>query len=313
MNEQGIPVTCRINAAINKEREYEIKPAVLKKRVFIVGGGPAGMEAARVATLRGHEVILCEKEPKLGGSLPLAAMVKGQEREDLMSIVRYLKTQLTKLGVSLRLGQAATRDSIQALKPDVLIVAAGGQHNIPDIPGINRDNVMTSQQLHHRLKRYLKFFGPDTLNRLTRFYLPVGKRVVIMGGGIHGCQTAEFLVKRGKRVTIVESGPTIGDGLVEYILKKLLVDWLKNQGVPLLTGVKYEEITDQGLVITDKEGRRQTLEADTIITSLPLLPNLEMAQNLDGSIPEVYTIGDSREPNLIVDAVADGSRTAREI
>ena len=112
---------------------------------MVVGGGPAGMEAARVAALRGHEVILYEKERKLGGSMPLAAMVKGFDREDILSLVRYHKTQITKLGVDVRLGKEVNRSVIEEVKPDVLIVAAGGIHNVPEIPGINRRNVVTSR------------------------------------------------------------------------------------------------------------------------------------------------------------------------
>jgi len=312
MNLQGIPISCRINAALSKEREYEIKPASKKKRVVVVGGGPAGMETARVAALRGHEVILYEKETKLGGSLPLAAMVKGQEREELMGIVEYLQTQLTKLSVKTVLGQQATREHIRSLKPDVLVIAAGGLHNIPDIPGIKWKNVMTSEQLHQRLKKYLKFFGPDMLSKLTTLYLPVGKRVVVMGGGIHGCQTAEFLVKRGREVTIVDSSENIGEGLVTYLLKPLLLDWLKSNGVAMITGVKYKEITDQGLVIAVKK-KQQIIEADTIVTALPLKPNTELLKGLKDGVPEVYAIGDSREPNLIIDAIADGSRIGHAI
>jgi 2,4-dienoyl-CoA reductase (NADPH2) len=88
---------------------------------------------------------------------------------------------------------------------------------------------------------------------------------------------------------------------------------LDQKGVAMLPGVKYEEITDKGLTITTKEGKRQTLEADTIVTALPLLPNTELLKEVDGLVPEVYAIGDCREPHLIVDAIADGSRIARAI
>ncbi len=307
------PPRCQVNAALGKEKEYEIKSAPKKKRVLIVGGGPAGMEAARVAALRGHEVILYEKERKLGGSMLLAAVVKGFDRGDILSLVRYLKTQLTKLGVDIRLGKEVSRSVIEEVKPDVLIVATGGVHNIPELPGINKRNVVTSRDLHHRFRRYLKFFGPRLLRRLTKFWMPLGKRVVIMGGNNYGCQIAEFLVKQGRKVTIVDTAKEIGDGLLESFIKPFLLMWLEEKGMPMMTEVKYEEITDVGLTITTKEGKRQTIEANTIVTALPLLPNTELLKSLGGIVPEVYTIGDCEEPRLIADAIADGSRIARTI
>lgn len=180
-NEHGRPPLCQVNAAIGKEKEYEIKPAKKKKRVMVVGGGPAGMETAKVAALREHEVILYEKEHKLGGSMPLAALIKGFEREDILSLIRYFKTQITKLGVDIRLGKEVNRSVIEEVKPDVLIIATGGTHNIPEIPGINRRNVVISRALHRKLKSYLRFFGPRVLRWLTKFWMPLGKRVVIMG------------------------------------------------------------------------------------------------------------------------------------
>jgi 2,4-dienoyl-CoA reductase (NADPH2) len=311
--EHGNPPLCQVNAALGKEKEYEIKPAEKKKRVLVVGGGPGGMEAARVAALRGHEVILYEREPKLGGAMPLAAIVKGFEREDLLSLIRYFRTQLTKLGIDIRRGKEVDRSVIEAVKPDVVVIATGGIHNIPEIPGINRRNVVTSKVLHRQLKNYLKFIAPRILRSLTSLWMPVGRRVVIMGGGVQGCETAEFLVKRGRKVTIVDTAKEIGDGLLEIFVKPHLLNWLEEKGVPMIAGVKYEEITDKGLTITTKEGKRQTIEADTIVTALPLLPNTELLKSLDGIVPEVYAIGDCKEPHLIVDAIADGARIARAI
>jgi 2,4-dienoyl-CoA reductase (NADPH2) len=312
-NEQGNPPLCQVNASWGKEKEYEIKPAKTKKRVMVVGSGPAGMETAMVATLRGHEVILYDKEPRLGGSMTIAALVKGFDREDILGLVSYYKTQLTKLGVDIRLGEEVNRAVVEEVKPDVLIIAAGGTHDIPDIPGIDRRNVVTSKALHQRLKRFLKLFSPQTLRWLTNFYMPLGKRVVIMGGNIQGCQTAEFLVKRGRQVTIVETAEAIGDGLLETFIKPHLLNWLDEKGVTMLSGVKYEEITDKGLTITNKGGKKETLEADTIVTALPLKPNTELIKSLEGVAPEVHAIGDCREPHLTVDAIAEGARIARVI
>jgi 2,4-dienoyl-CoA reductase (NADPH2) len=312
LGEHAQPVHCQVNAALGREREYAIKAAKRKKRFMVVGGGPAGMETARVAALRGHDVFLYEKEPTLGGSLPLAALVKGFEREDLLSLIRYLKTQITKLGVKIHLGTEVNRSLIKEIKPDVLIIATGGIHDVPKLPGIDGRNVLTSRNLHRKLKTYLKFFGPRLLSWLTKIWMPLGKRVVIMGGGIHGCQTAGFLVKRGRRVTIVETGKEIGDGLLDVLVKPHLLMWLADKGVTMMTKIKYDKITDRGLTIAIK-GKKQTIEADTIVTALPLKPNTELLKSLKDGVPEVYAIGDCKEPHLIIDAIADGSHIARTI
>ena len=190
------PRRCRINAAIGTEK-YIIAPAPKKKKVVVIGGGPSGMEAAS-GSHRGHDVILFEKTSRLGGLIPLAAMVKGLEIEDLPAIIRYLKGQITKLGVTIKLGKEVTSSLIQELKPDVVLVAAGGIPQVPDIPGIDRRNVVKNTDLHRMLEFFIKFFGPKYLRMLTRLWMPLGKKVVIIGGSIQGCELAEFLVKRGR-------------------------------------------------------------------------------------------------------------------
>jgi pyruvate/2-oxoglutarate dehydrogenase complex dihydrolipoamide dehydrogenase (E3) component len=134
-----------------------------------------------------------------------------------------------------------------------------------------------------------------------------------MGGGIHGCQVAEFLVKRGREVIIVDTAKEIGDGLLETLVKPHLLMWLAEKGVTMVTQVKYEEITDKGLVLIAKEGKRQTIEADTIVTAMPLQPGTELSKKLTGCAPEIYFIGDCKEPNMVIDAISDGSRMGRMI
>ena len=142
--------------------------------------------------------------------------------------------------------------------------------------------------------------------------MPVGGKVVIIGGAIQGCELAEFLVKRGRKVTIVDTAEELGDGLpIQH--KFSLTRWLAKKGAVMMTGVRYEEITEKGLTITTKEGKRQTIEADTIVTALPLTPNTELLRSLEGKVPEIYTIGDCRQPRLIVDAIADGWRISHTI
>jgi 2,4-dienoyl-CoA reductase (NADPH2) len=305
-------VRCRVNAALGTENQYIIKPATEKKKVLVVGGGPGGLEAARVTAARGNETILYDKEHKLGGLLPMAAMVKGTEIENLPALVRYFERQISNLGVKVVLGKEVTPSAIEEIKPDVVILAVGGVPTLPDIPGINGRNVVSSSELHRSLKKYLRFLGPRFLRWLTKFWMPVGKRVVIIGGDIHGCELAEFLVKRGRKVTIVESGERIGEGLVDNTRTRLLW-WLSHKGVTMMTGVKYEEITDNGLSVITREGERQTIVVDTVIPSLPLQPNDELLKSLEGKVPEVYAVGDCKKSGLIIDAIADGSCIAHAI
>jgi 2,4-dienoyl-CoA reductase (NADPH2) len=126
---------CRLNAALGTD-SYTVEKAPKQKKVFVIGGGPAGMEAARVSAARGHDVTLIEKSKELGGLLPLAALIKGTELEDLPALVEYLKIQITKLGVKIKLGKEATPSMVTALKPDVVFLATGGLLTVPPIRGV---------------------------------------------------------------------------------------------------------------------------------------------------------------------------------
>jgi 2,4-dienoyl-CoA reductase (NADPH2) len=309
---QNKVVRCRINAALGRELETKLEPAQQKKRVLIAGGGPAGMEAARVAALRGHQVILCEKETRLGGSMPIAAMVKEHERENVLEQIQYLKRQINKLGVVVRLGTEVSPSLIDEVKPDAVILATGGLPAVPAIAGIEGRKVVSGYRIHRMLKTYMRFFSVGLLAWLTRIWMPVGKRVVIIGGAIHGCQLAEFLVRRGRRVTIVDEAAKLGDGLLTDDPDRLF-KWLKKKGAVMMAGVRYEEVTDAGLVVTTGDGRRVTIEADTIITALPFQADKSIAATLGKNGLPIYQIGDSRNPGLMPDAIADGFDIARRL
>ncbi len=303
---------CRVNGFMGTPYNI-VEKADKKKKVLVIGGGPAGMEAARVSALRGHEVILFEKMSKLGGLMPLASVVKGLHPEDLISLVEYFKRQLKQLGVKVRLGKECNLSSIANIKPDVLFIADGGILNVPDIPGITRSNVVSGPKLHRMLKFFLRFINSKTLRMLSKFYLPIGKRVIIIGGGIQGCELGEFLTKRGRKVTIVDKSDAIGEGMTN-IMKEHLFIWFEKKGVQIIKGVReYTEITNDGLIIINGQGKKQTIKADTIVPALPLTPNTEISNKIEGLVPEVYVIGDSKEPGLIADAIGAGLQTAIKI
>jgi 2,4-dienoyl-CoA reductase (NADPH2) len=305
------PRRCRIDAALGTE-QYIIEEADTRKKVVVIGSGPAGMSAARVAAVRGHEVTLYDKANKPGGLLPMAIMVKGTEIEDLPAFIRYFTTQLKKLGVTMKLGQEFTAATVDEIKPDVVILAAGGIPSMPDIPGIHGRNVVSNADLHRMLKRFLRFFSPSLLRWLTKFWMPIGKRVVVMGGALPGCEVAELLVKRGRQVTIVDTVDELGEGLV-IERKNRMFWWFKQKNVPMIAGATYEEITDKGLVITTKDGQKLTLEADTIVPTQPVLENTGLLRELEGKVAKVYAIGDCKDPRLIPDAVAAGWKIGNSI
>jgi 2,4-dienoyl-CoA reductase (NADPH2) len=302
---------CRINRLFGADHSV-IEKAAKKKKVVVVGGGPAGMEAARVSALRGHDVTLFEKSHQLGGLLQVAAMVKGTHPEDLSLIVNYLRGQLKKLGVKVELNREAGVADIRNVKPDAVILATGGVPTVPKITGINNRNVMSGADLHGKMKFFLRFFRPETLRSLSRFYLPVGKNVVIIGGGLHGLELAEFLTKRGRKVTILEAGDMLGAGMVGILFGHLMT-WFAKLGVPAITGVEQVEITKQGVNITTKDGKKSSIKADTVVPAIPLSADLGLFDSLKGKVAEVYAVGDCKEPLLIVDAIGSGSRVAQGI
>jgi 2,4-dienoyl-CoA reductase (NADPH2) len=291
------PVRCRVNAAMGREYEYTFKEAAKKKKVLVVGGGPAGMEAARVAALRGHEVSLYDEEPELGGLMNTVGQLRGVEFEDQPTLIDYFRRQITRLGVKVNLGKEVTTSLVAEIKPDVVILATGGVPRLPDIPGIKGANVVAGPDRRYSPEDYIKLLG---------------ERVVIIGGAIQGCELAEVLVRQGKQVTIVDTAAEMGGGMAREIRARLLW-WLTQKGVAMMPSVRYEAITDKGLTVTTSEGKRQTIEADTIVSALPLAADKDLLKKLEGKVPEVYAIGGCAEPGLMMDAINDGSRIAHAI
>ena len=244
---RNLPIKCRVNSRLGNEQELIARPVEHPKKIVVVGGGPAGMEAARVAAIRGHKVTLLEKERRTGGLLSLAALVKGTTIEDLPLLIKYLQGELVRHGVTVEKGRLATPQTILSYRPDAVIIATGGKPVMPDIPGIDSKKVLSMERLHRQLKLLLKVFDSYQLSRLTRIWMPVGKRALIIGSGIQACELAEFLVKRKRAVTIVDRQEVPGVDIVPDETKNSLLNWLVKKGTVFHMSSEINEILPEGV------------------------------------------------------------------
>ncbi|AOP42411.2 NAD(P)/FAD-dependent oxidoreductase [Edwardsiella piscicida] len=303
------PRICRVNPSLGRERELAIQPAAQPKRVMIIGAGPAGMEAARVAALRGHRVTLYDRAPVLGGRIRLAAMIKGCDVENVLPLYDWLSTQLAKSTVTLRLDVEVTEALVRRERPDAIVIASSGEYPLPALPGIDLPHVLSIKRLAQRAALPLRLLGPRLLERLTRLYLPVGQRVVVLGGQIEGLQGAVFLRKRGRTVTVVESGAEVGSGIPERYLQRLL-PWLQRKEVTLLTETRVLSIQRHEVIVCDKLGQRHTLPCDTVMVLIPQAPARKLADALTPLVAELHQIGSAlgAENGLLKHALLDGRR-----
>jgi len=300
------PVECRVNAFMGHEGSMVIQPAANPKKVMVVGAGPAGLEAARVAAMRGHKVEIYDRAGDVGGLMPMAAFIKAGGQDDLPPLLDWYERQLKGLDVKLHLHQEVTPELVKEIAPDAVVVAVGGK---PQEPPVHNGKVVTTESLKNNAKGFVRILGPDTLSALTKVFLPTGKRVVVVGSDLAGLETVEFLVQRGKQVTLVDTAEQIGRGVGVHLMIKYPL-WLQALGIPVYTGVKYQEVNKKGLVIETKEGETVTLECDTVMVVTQYGLNDSLYKALEGVVAERYLVGDARSeagPGYIHGAIRDGA------
>lgn len=292
-------MSCVINPCVGREKELVILPAAQQKAVLVVGGGPGGLEAARVAAARGHDVTLIEKESNLGGQLGLACAVP--MKQELSLWVQYLSRQVEKVGVRVELGREATAELVADMKPDVVIVASGAKGFVPPIPGVDGAKVVSASTV------------------LGGKMAIVRGKVLVVGGGMVGCEVADLLADLGDErsgtgveVTIVEMLEDIAlDMPAQY--RVLLMPRLREKGVRIITLATVKEITEDEVVIT-KDGREEAIAgSDHIILACGTISVDNLSNKIQGKVPEVYVIGDAKQPRHALDAVAEGREVARTI
>ncbi len=283
-------ITCVQNLALGKEAEYASPHTAKRKKVLVAGGGPAGLEAARTAALWGHEVILYEKDKALGGQINIADIPPKKDiyKEVILSRVRAVKD----LGVEVHAGKELTSEMVKQIAPDVLIIATGSKPLVPKIPGIDRKNIITAAEALKGAK--------------------VGDKVMVVGGGLVGCETADYLAQQGKEVTIVEmlrhTARDIGPA-ARYFLRRRMAE----KGIKIMTSTTVEEITDSGVKVKSGEAGQLLGPVDTVVMATGAESVNELELKVKDMVTEVYVIGDAAKPGKIMAAVEQAADLARKL
>lgn len=284
---RGKPARCSVNPEVGRESTWSVPPAGQPQRVMVVGSGPAGLEAARIARLRGHEVSLWERSDRLGGKLEVAG--SAPSKREVLRFRDYEARQMDRLGVHVHLAHEVDARTVRDENPDVLIVATGASPVVPPIPGIDAPHVHDAQALLR-----------------GQIPVPPGARVVVVGGSATGCETAEWVVGNGGRATIVEMRDSIGHG-IEGITRRHLLKALRVAGVEVLTSTTLVRIGSGVVSCQVADGAEAELPADLVALAIGWRPAGQTLAEGIGGRARVLVPGDAARPGNFVAAVNAGA------
>jgi 2-enoate reductase len=283
MAESGKFLTCAVNPNCGNEGIIRIEPATNKKNIIVIGAGIAGMEAARTATLRGHNVSVYEKSDHLGGHL-IEASKPDVSKSDIKVLLKWYERQMKKLNINIQLNSEFNLETIKKEKPDAVIVATGSKCIIPKIAGIDKDSVCTATELLLEKKK-------------------AAGKVAIIGGGLEGCETAVWLAGTGNKVVVIEQLSKILNN-IHRSNRAMLVDLLKDKNVDVYTDSEVIQIEDNKVIIKNKEKGNMSIDCNTVVLAVGFEPEKKVYEILlKEGFQDLYNIGDSNEPRKIANAV----------
>ena len=278
-------VECLVNPILGRENSLNFRPAVKTRKVMVIGSGPGGLNAAWIAAKRGHEVHLFEQKEVIGGKLIIGS-VPGFKKE-ISNLIKFLKKQTLMSCVKLHLNCEVTPAVIRTANPDVVILATGAMPSLPPVDGIDSKIVIVVDDI-------LNVRQPDW------------DRIVMIGGGASGCETALYLAELGCRVTIVEMLSKMASNL-ETITRKVMLKKLEENKVTMLTGFKLVRILDNGVKISGNDGTEISIEAARVVMAVGNRPDNRLYQQIALSGYEIHRIGDCIEPRSIKQAIYEGT------
>jgi 2,4-dienoyl-CoA reductase-like NADH-dependent reductase (Old Yellow Enzyme family)/thioredoxin reductase len=286
-------IRCAVNAQTGAELHWQLAPKpAAPRRVAVVGGGPAGMRAALTAAERGHRVTLFEKGDRLGGVLNISDY--GDPLKEDMKLYKDFLVSQTRKRVDVRLNTPGTRENVSAVSPDAVIVAVGARPAPLAIPGIEGAHVIT---------------GIDAYGKSEE----AGENVLVIGGGLVGCEAAHFLAGKGRKVAIVEKRKELGD-LVDWRQTLPLLALLKKNGnIKTYTGARIDRARPGAVTVIGGDGRETDIKADTIVAAVGLIPDREAGRELEDVAPWFREIGDCRKTGRILAATRDAYWAAMDI
>ena len=282
---------CAVNPEAGREETLTLRETKIPKKVWVVGGGPAGLKTAGIAARRGHRVTLFEKKNELGGQFLLAAIPP--YKQVLNDFTRQLIDETRKLPIEICLGKTFDETLLEKDRPDVLVLATGAKSSLPPIEGMGSLSAISPGDA---------LSSPDKL----------GRKVLIIGGGGIGAETADFLSEEGKEVTLVEMREGIALDLVGH-LQYFLNMRLKEKNVRILTSTKVLRFEPSGVWVEDSKGTRKLGGFDSVVAAIGAKPDNELTRSLKGKVPEIFVVGDAAQPREVLEALLEAEETAMKI